>query len=65
MFRVTLTGRRQPSGEVPSVEVEVPVLPPIGSHVAHDASGLSGSVHHVGFWWGEEGNQLEIEVELR
>lgn len=64
MFKITITGPRDIEGE-PSAEVLVPELPRVGDHVDHEPSGISGYVKFVGFWWPEDGGDVNIEVNVR
>ena len=64
MVEIIIAGPRDDSGNEPSIEAEVPALPRVGDHISHDASGVSGYVRSVSFWWDESDN-LTIKVSVR
>ncbi len=56
---------RNPSTEViHSTDVKVPVLPPIGSYLSHDAFNICGYVEKIDFWWNEQ-SELHISIQLK
>lgn len=65
MIKITLEAPRNESGNVPTVEVELPVVPQKGDYIDHEPSGITGYVIGVDYWWEESTDKLNITVRLR
>ncbi len=64
MIKVRLDGARGNDWNIPSVEVEMPTVPRIGERVAHESSGIEGTVWDVSYLWSESGEFI-ITVTAR
>lgn len=49
-----------------SVVVEMPCVPRVGEHFSHEASGVSGYVAEVDYWFPEgQADSLSVSIRLR